>query len=86
MASKYYGLGCALELEKQVSFIGKACGISGSCIVFTSNYSLPFLKKLGCTFLNEVQYEQLKNENGESIFPNVEVDGTSGVFAIWKYS
>lgn len=84
VAPEYYGLGVGLQLELQSSIIGKACGISGSSIVFTSNYSQPFWEKLGCTFLNEVRYDEFKNENGEVIIPNI-VGGSAIISVIWKY-
>lgn len=85
MAPKYYGLGVGLELESQSQVIGKACGISGSAIVFSSIYSQPMWRKLGCTLLNKVRYDEFKDENGEVIIPNV-VGGSEAELVLWKYS
>lgn len=84
VAPKYYGLGVGLELELSSSYVGKACGISGSSFVFTSNYSQPFAEKLGCTIISELRYDEFKNEHGEVIIPNI-VNGSKGVYVIWKY-
>lgn len=84
VAPKYYGLGVGLELELSSSYVGKACGISGSSIVFTSNYSKPFAEKLGCTIISELRYDEFKNEHGEVIIPNI-MNGSRGVYVIWKY-
>lgn len=79
---KYYGLGVGLELERGASKIGKAVGIKGSFIVFTSLHSQPFIDKLGCKLIKEVPYDEYKDENGEGI----PVIGTpSAKVLVWEY-
>ncbi|KAM7249522.1 hypothetical protein ACFE04_019754 [Oxalis oulophora] len=84
VAPKYHGLGIGLELELQSQALGKACGIRGSAIIFTSMYSQPFWRKLGCTLINDVRYDEYKNEKGEIIIPNV-VGSSVAELVLWKY-
>lgn len=84
MAPNYYGLGIGLELELQSQAVGKACGISGSSILFTSMYSQPLWRKLECTLLSDVRYDEFKNESGEVIIPNV-VGSPVAELVLWKY-
>lgn len=72
VAPDYQGLGIGFQLASCLSNVGKPFNIPGSVMVCSSIGSQIIAERLGFQLLNEIQYEDCKNEKGEPVLPGIE--------------
>ncbi len=66
---EYRGLNIGLSILNSLEFIAKAFNLSGTMIMFTSNYSQNIAERAGFKLYNEIVYKDYKDENDDIIFP-----------------